>query len=87
MAGVIAEQPVCDCHGAGAYPVVEDEGADGSYGQAGVQISGEIGPSMAYIGQDMRADGRSAPIARLEYRPTGPNSLDLEIFSASDLRR
>lgn len=35
----------------------------------------------------MLADGRSAPIARLEYRPTGPNTLDLEIFSASDLRR
>lgn len=35
----------------------------------------------------MRADRRSAAIARLEYRPTGPNTLDLEIFSASDLRR
>jgi AraC-like DNA-binding protein len=71
----------------GAFPVVEDEGTDGYYGQADVRISGEIGFSMVYIGQDMRALGRSAPIAQLQYRPTGPNSLDLEIFSASDLRR
>jgi AraC-like DNA-binding protein len=35
----------------------------------------------------MLAYDRPSPIARLEYRPTGPNTLDLEIFSASDLRR
>jgi AraC-like DNA-binding protein len=52
-----------------------------------MQIRGEIRLSMVDIGQDMRADRHSDPIAQLEYRPTGPNSLDLEILSASDLRR
>jgi AraC-like DNA-binding protein len=42
---------------------------------------------MVNIGHRVQLDGRSAPIARLEYRPAGPNMLDLEIFSASDLRR
>jgi AraC-like DNA-binding protein len=84
---VIAEQPICACRVRSHVSSFEDEGVDGYYGQAGVQISCEIGLSMANIGHGMRNGGRATPIARLDYRPPGPITLDLEIFSASDLRR
>jgi len=42
---------------------------------------------MVNNGHGMTANGRPADISRLDYRPPGSNPLDLEIFSASDLRR